>query len=106
MWLPAILDYARREEVELIRGSDYKARVKFDEKLKFPGKNDAERQGLDKAIKEAGKWAEVSQLDISSLTRVIENSLWSKDLIEQVMKYGKIEETTSINISKLKDEEK
>jgi len=102
----AMLDYARREEVELMKGSDYKARVKFDEKLKFPSKNDAERQGLDKAIKEAGKWLEVSQLDATSLTRVIENSLWSEDLIEQVMKYGRIEETASINISKLKDKEK
>jgi len=102
----AILDYARREEVELIKGSDYKARVKFDEKLKFPSKNDAERQGLDKAIKEAGKWAEVSQLDISSLTHVVESGQWSKDLIEQVMKYGRIEEISSVTVSKLKDEEK
>ena len=39
----AILDYARREEVEVIKGSDYKSGVKFDEKLKFPGKNDPER---------------------------------------------------------------
>jgi putative RecB family exonuclease len=102
----AILDYARREEVELIKGSDYKARVKFDERLKFPGKNDAERQELDEIIKEAGKWTEVSQLDISSLTHVIENDLWSKDLIDQVMKYGRIEETSSVTVSKLKDEEK
>jgi len=102
----AILDYARREEVELIKGSDYRARVKFDEKLKFPGKNDAERQELDKAIKEAGKWTEVSQLDTVSLTHVIENDLWSKELIEQVMKYGRIEEASSVTVSKLKDEEK
>lgn len=102
----AILDYARREEVELIKGSDYKARVKFDEKLKFPGKNDAEREELDQAIKEAGKWTEVSQLDISSLTHVIESDLWSKELIDQVMKYGRIEQTSSVTVSKLKDIEK
>jgi len=102
----AMLDYARREEIELMKGSDYKARVKFDEKLKFPSKNDAERQELDNAIKEAGKWAEVSQLDISSLTHVIENDLWGKELIGQVMKYGKIEEISSVTVSKLKDEEK
>jgi len=101
----AILDYARREEVELMKGSDYKARVEFDEKLKFPGKNDAERQELDNAIKEAGKWTEVSQLDILSLTHVIENDLWSKELIDQVMKYGRIEETCSVTVSKLKDKE-
>ncbi len=102
----AMLDYARKEEVELIKGSDYKARIRFDQNLKFPGKRDTERQELDQTIREAGKWAEVSQLDTTSLTRIIENSLWSKDLIDQVMKYGKIEETNSVSISKLKDEEK
>jgi putative RecB family exonuclease len=102
----AILDYAKREDVEIIKGSDCKARVRFDEKLKFPGKNDAERQELDDTIREAGKWAEVSQLDTTSLTRIIENGIWSKDLIDKVMKYGRIEQTDSIHISKLKDEEK
>ena len=102
----AIFDYARNEEVELIKGSDYKARVKFDEKLKFPGKNDAERPELDTIVKASGKWEEVSQLDTTSLVRIVENDLWSKDLIDQVMKYGRIEATDAIHISKLKDEEK
>ena len=52
----AILDYARREQVEVIRGSDGKVRVKFDNRLKFPGKSEAERRELDKAIVGAGKW--------------------------------------------------
>lgn len=102
----AIVEYAKREEVELIKGSDYQARVKFDEKLKFPGKNDAGRQELDRTIREAGKWTEVSQLDISSLTHVIENDLWSKELIDQVIKYGRIEQTSSVTVSKLQDIEK
>ena len=102
----AILDYARREEVEVIKGSDYKARIRFDERLKFPGKRDTERKEMEDIIKQADKWAEVSQLDTASLTRVVENSLWSKDLIDKVMEYGRIEASDSIYISKLKDEEK
>jgi len=102
----AMLDYAKREGVEVIKGSDYKARVRFDEKLKFPGKSDTERQELDEVIKEADKWAEVSQLDTTSLTRIIENGMWSKDLIDKVMEYGSLEVTNSIHISKLKDEGK
>jgi len=102
----AILEYARREGVEVIRGSDRRARVRFDKKLKFPGKNDEERRELDKAIMEAGRWMEVSQLDTTSLARVIENSLWSKELIQQVMRYGRIEETNSVHILELKDDEK
>jgi len=102
----AILEYARKEGVEVIKGSDCKARVKFEEKLKFPGKNDEERQELDNTIIEAGKWTEVSQLDTTALTDAIESGLWSKDLIDKVMKYGRIETTDSVRISKLSDEEK
>ena len=100
----AILDYASREGVEVIKGSDRKARVKFDKKLKFPGKNEVERNDLDNTIIGAGRWMEVSQLDITLLTRAIENSLWSKELIDEVMKYGRIEEVSSIHVSKLKEQ--
>ena len=102
----ALIEYARREGVTVIRGSDRKARIRFDEKLKFPGKNEPGREELDNMIIEAGKWLEVSQLDITALTRVIEGGLWDNELIDEVMKYGRIEETSSIYLSKLKDEEK
>jgi len=102
----AIFDYARREQVEMIKGSDRKIRVKFDEKLKFPGKNEAERQELEETIKSSGKWMEVSQLDTTVITRIVESGLWDKELIDEVMKYGRIEETSSVYLSKLKDDEK
>lgn len=102
----AILDYAKREQVQVIKGSDHKARVKFDKKLRFPGKNEAERQGLNDTLVYTGKWMEVSQLDTTALTRVVEDSLWDKELIDEVVKYGRIEETSSIYLSKLKDAEK
>ena len=102
----AIFDYARREQVEMIKGSDRKIKVKFDEKLKFPGKNEAERQELEDTIKSLGKWMEVSQLDTTVITRIVESGLWDKELIDEVMKYGRIEETSSVYLSKLKDDEK
>ncbi len=102
----AIFDYARREQVEMIKGSDRKIRVKFDEKLKFPGKNEAERQELEETIKSSGKWMEVSQLDTTVITRIVESGLWDKELIDEVMKYGRIEKTSSIYLSKLKDDQK
>jgi len=72
--------------------------------LKFPGKNEDDRQALDSTIIDMGKWMEVSQLDTTSLTKVIQSNLWDKDLIDQVMRYGRIEETSSVYISRLKDE--
>ncbi len=70
-----LIEYSRREGVTAIRGSDRKARVKFDEKLKFPGKNEPGRAELDSAIVKAGKWQDVSQLDTTALTRIVEGGL-------------------------------
>jgi putative RecB family exonuclease len=101
----AIIDYARRKQMEIIKGSDRKARVKFDTKLKFPGKNDAERRELDALIKDAGKWMEVSQLDTTALTKIVDQGLWSRELVDQVIEHGIIEQSANVYLSKLKDEE-
>ena len=101
----AIIEYAKKEQAQVIKGSDRKVRVKFDEVLKFPGKNEPERKELDKSIIEAGKWMEASQLDTTALARIIEGSQWDQELIKEVMKYGRIEETSSVYLAKLKDGE-
>jgi putative RecB family exonuclease len=101
----ALIDYARRENVSLIAGSAQKARIRSDMRLKFPGKNDPEREVLDNTIIQAGKWAEVSQLDTNALTRIIEHEGWDKAFIDHVMQYGKLEQTTMISLSKLKEGE-
>ena len=101
----ALIGYAKREGVTLIKGSNRKVRVRFDEKLKFPGKNEPGREELDKALVQDGKWPEVSQLDTTALTRIVEEELWDKELIDQVMKFGRIEETSAVYLSKLKEGE-
>jgi len=102
----ALLDYAARECVEVIKGSDCKATVRFDKKLKFPRKSDAERSELDSVIKGAGMWDEVSELDTTALGRIVEQGSWSQELINQVLKYGQIEPSSTVHMSKLKDWEK
>jgi putative RecB family exonuclease len=101
----ALIDYAQREDVTVIKGSNRKVRVRFDEKLKFPGRNEPGREELDDMIIRARKWLEVSQLDTSALTRIVEGRLWDKELINEVMKYGRIEETSAVYLSKLKEGE-
>ena len=101
----ALLNYARTEQVGVIKGSDRMARVKFDTKLKLPGKNDKMRPELEDTIKRAGKWDEVSQLDTVSLVKAVEGGQWDKEFNDQVMKYGSFEETTSIRLSRLKEDE-
>jgi len=48
---------------------------------------------------------ENSQLDTTAVIHAIEYRLWSEDLLDQVLKYGRTEETSSVYLSKLADRE-
>ena len=101
----ALIEYAQREALAVITGSDHKVSVKHGRKFKFPAKNETERKELERTISEAGKWPEVSQLDSAELGRVIERGLWDRELIDRVAKYSHLEETSAVYLSKLKKDE-
>jgi hypothetical protein len=48
---------------------------------------------------------EVSQLDTTALTRIVDQGLWSRELINHVVEYGSIEESANVYLSRLKDED-
>jgi putative RecB family exonuclease len=98
----ALIDYSRREDVSVIRGTDRKVSVKFSEKLKFPGKSDPGRQELEDLIVSAGKWMEVSQLDTTALSKAVSGSGWPQDLAAGVLQRGTVEETNSVYLARLK----
>lgn len=101
----AIVDYAKREYVTAIRGSGRQVRIKFDKKLKFPGKNEEGREHLVNTVIGAGKWMDVSQLDTTALAHAVEDGLWDKKLIAEVMKHGRTEESSTVWLSRPKGEE-
>ena len=101
----ALIEYARRENVTIIKGSGRQARIRFDTRLKLPGKNEPDRLALENAIIESGKWGEVSQLDTTALARVIEQHGWDKALIDRVMACGKLEESCTVSLSRQRDVE-
>jgi hypothetical protein len=88
--------------VEIIRGNDKKLRVKIEEKMHFPSKEDDEREELDALIKEAGKWEEVSDLNVHSLSKAMAG--WSPGLIGKIKEFQKMEESCRIYISNLKEQ--
>jgi len=101
----ALVNYSKTNDAEVIKGNSYKVSVTFSEKLKFPGKNDEGRHELEDLIKDAGKWDEVSTLDTTALKNVVEECQWGQELIEQVMEYGETDTSSSVRLSKLKEEE-
>jgi putative RecB family exonuclease len=101
----ALYAYAERERVETISGSDHVARINVELKEKYPLKNDPGRKTLEDLIKKAGKWMEVSNLNPSMLSRVIEQGSWPPSLMKRVKEFFPTEENRSITISKLKERE-
>jgi putative RecB family exonuclease len=99
----AVLAYAKKQGLELIRGSDYKLRVKFSSKIKLPAKADKERQQLEKVLQDIGKLTEVSTLDTFKLAKIVQNEEWDKQLLEKIQDYYQREETSSVSLSKLKE---
>lgn len=99
----AIIAYAKKEGVEVIRGNDKKLRVKIEEKPHFPTKEEKDREELDAIIKEAGKWEVVSDLNVHTLAKVMDG--WSPELVEKISKLARMEESCRIYVSNLKERE-
>ncbi len=103
-----IFSYVRNENLEVIRGSDSKLRVKIEEKEKLPTKNsnpeDWER--LERMVKSLKKWDEVSKLDPRLLLDKIKTEIWDKEAIARLKEFLIREEERRIYTSKIRDEDK
>ena len=101
----AVLVYAKKEGFEVIKGSDHQLKVNFSKKLSFPGKSDKEREQLEQLLKEIGKWDDISTLDTHALAKVVQSGQWDAELLEQIADYCQESKSSSVSLSKLKEEE-
>jgi putative RecB family exonuclease len=101
----AIIEYAKREGIDVIRGSDRKLKVKIETKAKFPGKGDDEREALELLLKSAGAWDMLSTLDTFALARALKNETLDPALISNLRKFITTEESCRITLSYLKGDE-
>ncbi len=84
----ALIDYSKSKGVEVVFTKGYKVLIRVYDNFKFPGKKDPGRANLEKLVKAAGKWEEVSFLDVFALSKVLEKGGWDQALIEKVKKFG------------------
>lgn len=102
----AIIQYAQKEGVEVIKGIDHKLRVKTEEKMKAPLKGNPMRDKLERLIKGADKWMEVSDLNLSTLSKVVKERSWDEDLLAKLKEYAALEKRYRIYLSKIMDDER
>lgn len=101
----ALIAYAKKEGIETIQGSGYSVKVTLEEDLKFPGKNDSEREAVEKLIRDAGLWDEVSMLDNKALQDAIESGRWDKKLIEKIKQFAYFKEGVRVSPPKAAKED-
>ncbi|MBD3164836.1 hypothetical protein GF323_06585 [Candidatus Woesearchaeota archaeon] len=69
----ALTQYAEKENINNVYGSEFIAFVKKYPRLGFPKKNDPDRRQFEDAIKKLGLWDKLSSVDVYQLARMINN---------------------------------
>lgn len=101
----AIVAYAKREGVSCIRGSNKKLYVRIGSRIKFLGSKDEGREELEGLIRGAGKWEEVSSLNTRTLEKIAREGSWPLELLKKLKRYQSLEESTSLRLADLKEED-
>lgn len=99
----AIIALAKRNNYEVIVGSNHQLRIKFTSDLKFPTKTDPNRLALEKLINESGLWVEVSDLNTTALKKLVEGGKLDPLLCEKIYQLGSLEKISRITLSKKKE---
>lgn len=87
----ALINFCKSKGYPLIAGSGFLAEVRIYEDLRVPKKHEKERKELEKIIKEIGKWEEVSNLDVFTLTKKIQKGEWEPEILEKIQRFLKRE---------------
>ena len=102
----AVIAYAKKEGVEVIRGSDNKLKISQKQKVSSPPKGSPERKELEKVLRDINKWDEVCDLDPYALEKAVSEAIWDKKITDKIKKFLSIETKTSVTLAKLQDKEK
>lgn len=102
----AVIQYAQKEGIEVIRGSDSKLKISEKQKVTSPSKGSPERKELEGILREVNKWDEVSDLDIYALEKIVNESRWDKKIMDRIKKFLTIEVKRNVSLSKLQDKDK
>jgi putative RecB family exonuclease len=97
----AAIEFAEREEVQVIAGTDARLRVTGKERVVSPGKGSEAREALERELRAAGVWVEVATLDTSALEKAVAGGRWADDVLERIKEYLSTERRYTVT---LKDE--
>lgn len=101
----AAIEYARNEGVSTITGSEFALRISEDTKFQFPRAYEEGREELEKFIKKAGMWEELSVLNIRRLEKIIEDEDLDNKIRNGLSKFAGEVDKVSVRLVKKREEE-
>lgn len=96
----AIVEFCKGEGIEVVYGSDVKARLSSYPKLIFPKKYDDNRQEFIETVRKLGLFEELSTVDTYELAKMINSKELPGEFIKILDKFIKRDETTTIRLSR------
>src|SRR4030042_4728757 len=101
----AAVEYAGNEGITTITGSDFALRISEDTKFQFPRADEEGREELERFIKKAGMWEELSLLNIRRLEKIIEDEELDKKFQDGLSKFADEIDKVSVRLVKKREQE-
>lgn len=96
--------YAKKEGISNITGSDFFLKITEETTLSFPRSGEADREALERCVKKAGIWEEVSGLNLSRLVRLIEDEDLDRKTKIRLLRFAEKVEKVGIRLGKKREE--
>ena len=101
----AAIEYAQKEGVSNITGSDFILKIIEEKGLNFPHSGEEGREELEEYVKKAGIWDDVSGLNIARLSKMIEDSELDSKIKNGLLKFAEEVEEVKVRLVKNREEE-
>jgi CRISPR/Cas system-associated exonuclease Cas4 (RecB family) len=94
----AAIVFAEREAVQVIAGTEARLRVTGKERVVSPAKGSVEREALERELRAAGIWDEVSTLDASALEKAVAEGKWGPEVLARIKAYVSTEKRYTVTL--------
>ncbi|MFW6140314.1 MAG: RecB family exonuclease [Acidobacteriota bacterium] len=84
----ALIGFCDKEGVSAVAGSEKKISVNKYRDIAFPGKNTTERKEMIQALRDMGKWDEVSVVDVYSLKNILKKKEWTQEELDLLREFA------------------
>jgi putative RecB family exonuclease len=101
----AAIEYAKKEGVTSITGSDHLLRLSERDDFQFPGSKEEGREELEAYVRKAGIWEDVSMLSLPRLVKLVQEEGVETKIAKAIMKFADQVTKTSVRLVKKKEDE-